>query len=579
MIKYDSEFERLSKDLNDEERRDLLRKLKKDENNLKEEKTNKDKEENVQIQLKIAKSTYLNYSIFTKFFIWLISIFTARTKEEVVLDRLFNDIRREIQYINNSIIDFKNNLITNNFAEEILNLAEICNAAIPIIDIFFADTAFYNNFICYVFEENFDTDLKNSMNELKPENYEINTDFVEREDFFNEKEIRERAFFNKLSLLSFIEINRMFSDFEILVRLITFDFKTLLIDFSNNQTDMDTTNKYGIKFSLVNELLEKLYIILNAINFTYDDIDFIEKIVDYKKNNIKQNDISNDAVLNKINDIMRKIFLSIENIKNKIPFKEIFQYFKKDLLYKPPRYNIKFDILNIYKNYKKSIITSEWENYFDKIRENNQNKLMEDLFKDYKFNTLDNFNIELKNNIEMHSHIKVKNVKKLNLLANFINKIYKREIEKVINKVIVEGTFAKESERNSYTSAYYILYNSLEIIKDFDKNLEPEKEYGNKIATFIKISTHDVNYAQSLQHTILDINDMSNEILEDTYNALWNIGNLINNLAKQLNKEMEVVSNIDSIKVPGFISASQAVIKIKKRFDLFFKIYNIIEDY
>jgi len=64
------------------------------------------------------------------------------------------------------------------------------------------------------------------------------------------------------------------------------------------------------------------------------------------------------------------------------------------------------------------------------------------LFKNYDFNTLDFFNPDLKNKIDMHSHIKLKNVKKLNILTHFIEKVYKPEIEKVINKLLIDGISA-----------------------------------------------------------------------------------------------------------------------------------------
>ena len=386
-MKYDSEFERLSKNLNEEERKELLEKIQREKKNYNEEEYKQGKKESdYQRQLKIAINTYNGFSLFTKFIIWLKTIFYGKKKEEVVLDRMFNEIKKEIQYINNNIIDFKTNSFTNNFVEEILNLAEVCNNCLPVIDGYFDDTMYYQSFICEIIEDSFTEELKNLLDNINPEKFEIKSNIIEEDEFNNEKEKRIRKFFNQLSLTSFNKLNSMFENFEVIIKLITFNFKALLFDLNEKyETESSSTVKYGAKYSAVGELLEKLYIILNSIDFNYEDINFIDRMIDYSNKNPVNKNIEDVNLINKISELMRRVFHKIESIRIKIPFKLIFQYFKRDLLYKPSELNLSLDSIQIYKNYKRNIFNSQWEEYYSKIRDRNQEKLLNDLFKDYKF--------------------------------------------------------------------------------------------------------------------------------------------------------------------------------------------------
>jgi hypothetical protein len=576
--KYDSEFERLSKSLDDDERKSLLYKLKKDKNEPQfDENLDIDiKENSYQKHIKIAKNMYHSYSFLAKLLVWITSFFLGKKKEEVVLDRMFEDIKRQIISINGAIVNFKASCLTNDFEEMIIKLSESCDLCMPMIDKYFSDPLYYNKIVSNLIEEYFEDDIKSQLINLEPKSFDTSNELIDKEVYLNEKEKRLSLFFNKISYTSFNKLNDTFINLELFVRLVSFDYKTLLYEFSNNKISI-SNNKYGIKFSIIADLLEKLYFIINSINFTYNDINIIENLV--KVNKLDDDILAGNIEVNEYINTINKILNQVEYIKAKVPFKFIFQYFKKDILYKPQSISIKLDLIQAYKDYKRQMISNLWEDHYNTLKEINQRKMVNQLIKDYNYDSLLYFNLELKNNVDKHSHVKLAFVKKLNLIYAFIEKIYKREIEKIINKIILEGDFLRDSARNTLTSSYYILYKSIDLIKTFDEKLNTDSDYGRKINTFIKIAANEVDYAQTLQNTIIDINEDAHDLIEELYTALWNLNNTVSSFIKNNEFDTSIISNLVDIKIVGYANIITVIMKIIKQFNLFFKVYDLLDDY
>ncbi|MCK4796148.1 MAG: hypothetical protein KAT05_02135, partial [Spirochaetes bacterium] len=570
---------RLSKNLDEEERYALLMKIKKEKETDKASVSNNKKKNAIQRQFKLARNEYEKSSFLTKIIILIMSIFEAKKKEEVILDRMFKEIKKEIQTKFNNIIDFKTNTLTNDFAKEILNLADACKTVFLVIDRYFGDPLYYYGFLSSILEKNFSNELKSMLEDINPRNFEIKFDYVDKEEFFMEKEKRLKKFFQHIELATYNNITSNFLNFEIIIRLIRFDYNALLYYFFKDDTSINKSNMQGTKFSIIDNLLEKLYTLINSILFDYNNIIFIEEMNEYNKQFPISGIQTDNTFSEKEIKLIKNIFEVITNFKTKVPLRQIFQYFKKDLLYKPASLNIKINFIALYKDYKKNKINIEWENYYNKIKEINLTKLIQGLFKNYDYNTLNYFTLELKQNVDAHSYLKLKSVKKLNILTQFIEKIYKNNIEKIINRILIDGNFIKDSYRNNLSSSYYLLYNSSERIREFDKSLNPERDIGKKISTFIKISSKESEYTQTLQNTIIDVNDTSAEIIDEIFNALWNVKDLFINILNNTDADNLIVQNIHRIKVPGCINPIEVITKNTKSFDIFFKIFKYTEDY
>lgn len=577
---YNNEFERLSKDLNADERKNLLNKIKKDKQEADTTvESIKRREKKRQNQFALAKIEYEKTDTLTKIIIWILSLFTGKKREEVVLDKIFNNLKRELETKYDYIVDFKEYNLTNNFAKELLELSDACGKARPIIEKFFDDPFYYNSFMTTVLEKTFTEELKASMRDLHSKNFQVESEFIEREKIIREKIRRLKKFFHKLDTTSFGGINVTFKSFELLKRLIKFDFKNILYHFVSDDIGEGKITPKKVKFHIVDSSLQDLYSILDQLDFDFSKVGFVENMIEYSKNNsTPEIDMDMNFTETEVNGI-KHVFEAIEFFKHKIPLKKIFQYFKQDILFAPLPLNVKVNFINIYKEIKEKEIDEEWDTRYEDLKEVNTNKLLSGLFTNYDFSTLRFFDLNLKNQVDKHSNVKLRSVKKLNLISHFIDIIYKQNIEKLINKLLIDGNFAKDSYRNNISTAYYLLYNCPERIKEFDKNLNPEKDAGRKINTFIQISTRESEYTKTLEHTIVDLNETTSHLIDEIFSSLLTINEMINSLLNAEEVDLKKIYNFDSIKFPGYMTPQQALQKAFKDLDQFFKVYNYIEDF
>ena len=267
------------------------------------------------------------------------------------------------------------------------------------------------------------------------------------------------------------------------------------------------------------------------------------------------------------------------SIKEKLPFKEIFQYFKKNLLYSVKPVKTKIDFIDIYKEYKKTIINALWEDFYEKIKITNLNQLLNKLLKtEYSYDTLPNFTPELKNNIEKLSTFKVRNVHILNFFSDFLKIIYKPKVEMVINRILIDGIFKKDTEKSNLSVAYYTLTNFYDKIKEFDTKFNEEKELGKKINITLKKIASDSAFKASLINIVTDINEESSKILFEANECLQLINIFLKNLLDVNNPKIVPINNFDKIKIPGSPNPFVVVEKINKNLSSYFEIVNLMQD-
>jgi hypothetical protein len=122
-------FDRLVSDLSREERKEMLEKL---ENTvcLTEEPLGGEDIPPGDVDIeKIHKAL----GVFQRIFLFFYTLFTGRSREEVIEKRLLNDLAREIQKTSPTIIDFKRRVFLPSFAEDILILQEAAAFFFPVL--------------------------------------------------------------------------------------------------------------------------------------------------------------------------------------------------------------------------------------------------------------------------------------------------------------------------------------------------------------------------------------------------------------------------------------------------------------
>ncbi|HOJ63829.1 MAG TPA: DUF5312 family protein [Spirochaetota bacterium] len=572
-------FEKLARELTEEERKNLLNKLKDYKTDSKEEETHilENKKNNKKDQETLAKTIYKKNGIFYKLFIIILSFFSGKNKYEVVIENELNNIKREINLTYYHYVNFSEEKFTSNFIKEILPVIKICSDLLPIFNRYFSDNFYYYGFIANTIEKNFPDKIKNAMDMTLPENLENRVEFIDKMAFFKERDNRLKKFFLQLNLMLFESMSQQVNKFELLIRLVNFNFNEILTNFLVENIAEPIKNSNVAKFSMVEDVLHKFYRIINSINFSFEEIGFIMNLIEYSKENPPNNEQNKDFDENTIQKIKELLDL-IKIIKEKIPFKLIFQYLYKNIMYKPQLIKIENNILEIYKEYKRTLIEKLWNKHFISIRKNNLNFLISNFIKDYNFETLEFFTIHLKDEIEKTVSTKLFNVHLINFIIEFLQSIYKIKIEPVINRILIDGIFKKDNQRANLSVAYYFLNNYLEKIREFDVKFSEEKELGKRIFLAIKRISSEPNFKTALINLVSEINGESSKIKNELYETFKSILEFLEMLIDFNNPTKVPLTNFDKVRVPGYPNSFIAVEKSINYLNDFFKIIKLIEE-
>ena len=587
----DKRFNKIVKEISDEERVSLLDKFTKissssDGNEKPQSQNTIDQERNQerQNQQSYLASIYNKTSFFSKIIIFISSIFSGMPKEEIILNNELKNLKRNINLKYNNIVDFEKEKLTHNFIKELIVFIKSINEIKPILQTFFDDPLYYYEFLSIIIERNLSEKTKEILADLSPETLEIKIEYMDKSIFTKEKDKRQKKFLLQLDAIYFDKLLSQFNKFELFLKLMRFEYDSLLKLFFVFDVNEPLSSTNCCEFKNAQEIIERFYRILYSINFIFDEISFVYDMVDYSNNfpAVPKNQQKNPQhQLKFTEDDLSELKKTLENIqilKENIPFTEIIAYFKHQLLYKPKMIKSKIDFIDIYKEYKKTLVNVMWENYYGKIRLSNLEKLVNDLFTTYDYNSLNFFTIELKNKIEKFSTIKVKHSYTINFLFEFIKSLYKPKIEVIINKCLIDGIFKKDVQKSNLSVAYYTLTNSLDRIKEFDAKFDPEKDVGKKVSMTLRRLATDSAFKASLINIVTDLNDETTKLIFEFYECLNVVCDFLKNTIDVNNPKNMTITNLDKIKIPGYIGSFIAIEQATKTMDLFMQIYTLIEE-
>ncbi|HQJ05617.1 MAG TPA: DUF5312 family protein, partial [Spirochaetota bacterium] len=329
-----SEFDKLSKQLDEKERQELLSKISEKSGKKKVEENPAFKKVNANLnktqQLSIARKEFDNKSFIDKLMIMLKAVFSGRKKEDVIINEKLSKIKREIQNKYYHLINLETNVLSYRFLNLILELVDATQKVIPIVKLYFEDEKYYNSFLAYVLESQFNAATNSSYEEAKPQSLKIDANSIfDRNIYLKEKERRIKNFFSNIEKSVFENfINGVYS-FDKLIRLINYNYLDLIRDFSmTNPKDKVTPNNTAL-FKSVDFKLEQLYILVNDINFTEDSVIFLNDFIEYSKKNpisesiaiLKQNFVADDV------DKFYNVIDAANDFLKTVPLQKIFQYY------------------------------------------------------------------------------------------------------------------------------------------------------------------------------------------------------------------------------------------------------------
>jgi len=579
-----SEFDKLSRELDEEERKELLEKIK----SKKEEEKSDDLSINKKLvrkgifdspQYKIAKEEFEKKGFWDKIFILLSAFFSGKKKEDIIIKQKLNKIKKEIQNKYYNLINFDNGQLTYYFLNELLSIADIVTLLSPIFSLYIINSEYYFNFLVSLFESEFNENIKKLYKETDPANLKLEGKFIDRQIYNKEKEQRINAFFSAIDNYKFERFISETTKFEIIIKLIQFNWTKLFIEFSLGDLKAKVTPNNFTYFKNVDYMLDNLNSIISELNFSINEISFITQFPVFLKEKLKENEEEKEIFSNNDVEKIEKLLESVEKFKQKIPLNKIFQYFKKDLLYKPKLIYIERNFIDKYKENKRKDIEKIWDSFYLQLKKNDLDRLVKEIFSDFNFDVLENFNVKLYNQIEKNFNFKLTSIYHLNILAHFINKIYKTLIENVVNKIVIEANFVSEQSKFHLTAAYHTINNNVKKINELDNKLKYENEYGKRIIYFIAKSKNglDVDQKRDLQQLLDEIKKVSDSIAKDLYNAINNIYSFFINITDNNPKVEKYIINPEAIKLSG----QSILVFINKSLDYinkFIKIYKNIEN-
>ncbi|MBP7553616.1 MAG: hypothetical protein KA885_09315, partial [Spirochaetes bacterium] len=170
------------------------------------------------------------------------------------------------------------------------------------------------------------------------------------------------------------------------------------------------------------------------------------------------------------------------------------------------------------------------------------------------------------------------NIYTLSILYEFLISIYKIKIEIIINKILVEGIFKKDSVRANLSVSYYTLNGFSEKLREFDQKLNPDKDYGKKIYNTIKRVIADPSFKSPIINIINEINEESYKLKQEISDSFKIVFNFISSLLDATDPSANPLTNFDKIKIPGHPNSFIAIEKSLELFKKFYQIYNLIEE-
>ncbi len=517
-------------------------------------------------------------SLLDKIILWFRSIFTGKTRYTLVLDDELSLIKKKINTQQSGlIIDFDTNQITFKVISLFLPLFTRLLENETRFKAFFLDQEYYYGFLSYSIENRFAIQLKEELELLHPENIleeQDNEKYLDQIIFDKEMNLRLSRYFNKFEKCDFSILSKEMTSFDTFLLLLKFDIRNLLSSFKINNVNEQLSIANNIEFFKVSKSLEILGTIINNLDDKVNYADYLKGLVLYTSVNpvIHYNDqveIFHEQDIQGITDIFNIIF----SIKKTIPFQEIFKYFNKNLFYCFKQFSINYDLIQIYKESKKAITESSWKRFYINFKKKLFMNLVNEILPDFDLNSLAYFNNSLRDIFDKDMQRLFININSLNIINKFNNDLYLIRIEKLMNRLLIDGTFVDNLERESLSTAYQNLKEAKNAIQKFDNSLSNTGETGKKLRQLRQRSTGDEYFRTNLKNAILDLNKESKDII----NAIMESYEILIRFLRQFSKPIPgkgfPVTNLDNVKP---VSGTHIYIEIEKTLNYFEKLYKIL---
>ncbi len=570
-------FHSLVKELTESERLGLLNKLGNIDNDIKSDKSEnfqKTKERERKELQTFSRVTFNHYNFIVKFFVYIKAFFENTNIDDVVVQ---NELKRNAQDLKincSKYINISERKIKPQIMEYIKELIKNVTILKDMFSPYIENKLNYYEFITYYFEKNKSDDIKNSYNLLYPVDFDESIDILEKNNYIEEKNKRIKKYFNDINSLNINNLNIEIRKFEKYVRVLTFNYDDLLKYFNItdiNQPYNDLDPQY-ITDGFISTF-DRMYRILKSIDFDFNNLGIFDDFLEFNKlfPQIDSILIANDDI-SLIKDIVYLTFENIKTIMDIIPFDKIFKYLYKSIIYSASPFEVGYNILELYKSYKRTMIDKLWENSYYSLKTENIKIYITDLFDGTDYDTFNYFSRDLKNKLERYSGFTVKDYNSINLIGFFLNSHYHEKIMPVVNKLLIDGSFIKEMVKSNLSSTYYLLKSGYDKILLYDLEFKEDSPLKKKINNSIIRISSDSNFKSILVNVVHDINEELQRLKIEIIEAFKVMNSVFMSLS---NKDVpqRIIANFEDIKMPHYSTSLEGVIKSSEYIE---KMLNII---
>ncbi len=578
-----TEFEKLSRELDLSERQELLSKINKPSSEevgqtytTATEKSNKEK------QLQMAENEYKTMSFFEKIRIFFQAMFSGDRKEEIIVKKKLNKIRKKISDQNPTIVNFDKKFLTSQFVAHLMNLIRPIEYIQPIVTTYFSNEDYFNGFLRKMYEMEFTESLKKQYNDCLPQNLKSEDTAILDQNMYNrEKDKRIKKLFSSLDSENFSTFVNDVRCYDKLMRLINYNFRDLMFEFSVTSVDDNVSAKNYALFKNVENKLDYLNSLLSDIDFGNSSLMFLEEYPEYFHNK----PISESMEVLKqgisVGDVEKLLSVldAVNIFRTKIPLTMILQYFKGDMLYSPKSLPLTRNFPETYKKIVRDNFDTMWEEHYMDVRRNYLRKLLSELYPDFHFDVLQNYTVKMYTQAKQAVGVKMTSIFLLNLILFFVTKFYRTQLEAIINRILIDGEWTSEQYKFHLASVYHSMGINVQKLTEFDNQMSTDNEFGKKLMFYVAKGsrTNDENIKKASAKYVEEINNHGIVITKDFMTSFNHLAAFFQSVSPYASKSEKQIKNFDSINI-GVANTNEFVEKMNKMMNDFFKVYHYIEN-
>jgi len=490
-LKDDTAFLELSRDLSENDRADLLKKINHslnitDEKDITIHEREMDKDERTSL---IHEEINI-LPVLLRFFLWFRSKITGRTEKDLYLSSKISKLKRKIHKQDSHLTGFETRNLTPHFAEAVYKLY---NYSMPLRGLFkklWLDTEISKTFFLGVLEGRLETKIEGLTDLVElDELVEIYGVKGKKDDLRRQVMLKLDKHISKIEKKIFYDLEKELLPLCYLKDLILFPYVQFFQQFGF--TPIDVGNPEKVKFKNASAMLclsdlEKLYCALYTVSKLDRRISLndslnenIENLNDLDSNNYEQNYSTKDLV-----DSLTDIIDAGQRFFTKIPVSDLIRYFKKNPYFKIMFYLPKIDLKEFYRNTLRIKILDKIDLIYPEIQKRYIIIETEKLFKGKRFSGFQHYREYSSIDYEKLGVAAFSQIKTLELVYNYIACFYKGYIQETIH-LLERGVLSQNRLiRDSMYQYAAAIEDTESKIKDFDASLSPDSEEGKMFNKF-----------------------------------------------------------------------------------------------